>query len=145
MLHDRKLLRRKKKMQNLGDILYGGQKMVWGKGAVAHGFVFLSGVEGIDPASGKASSNIETQTRVALDKVKSRLEDAGTDFSQIVKHVAYIVGRENILGYRNARASWMKENPESAGNQPASTLLVVAGLAQPELLVEVDVIAVIPE
>ncbi len=131
-------------MQNLGDIIYGGQKMAWGNGAVSNGLVFLSGAEGIDPSSGKSSSDIQTQTKVALDKIKSRLEDAGTDVTQIVKFVAYVVGRENLSDYREARMAWAKENQIQFLNS-ASTLLLVAGLAQPELLVEIDVIAEAPE
>jgi enamine deaminase RidA (YjgF/YER057c/UK114 family) len=131
-------------MENLGDIYYADEKMAWGKGRIARNLVFLSGVEGIDPVTGIASPNIRTQTKITLDKVKLRLEEAGTDFDHIVKFVTYVVGRENLLDYREARTSWMNENKISSF-QPASTLLIVAGLAQPEMFIEIDVIAELPE
>ena len=71
-------------MQYLGDIFYGGQKATWGKGAVANGTVYLSGVDGIDPLAGKCPLDIKMQTRLVLDKIKSRLADAGTDVNHIV-------------------------------------------------------------
>jgi 2-iminobutanoate/2-iminopropanoate deaminase len=132
-------------MKNLGEIIYNGERMVWEKGMEANGFVFLSGIEGIDPATGKCSSDIEVQTKFALDKVRSRLRDAGTDIDHIVKYVSYIVGRENLDGYRRARGAWLKESGSASPAHYASTLLLVAGLARPDMFVEIDVIAIKPE
>lgn len=132
-------------LKNLGEIIYNGERAVWEKGVVADGFVFLSGIEGIDPATGKCSPDIEVQTKLALDKVKSRLNEAGTDIDHIVKYVSYVVERENLDGYRRARGAWLKENGSGSPNHYASTLLLVAGLARPDMLVEIDVIAAMPE
>ena len=132
-------------MKYLGDIIYGGQKQVWGKGVVTNGTVFLSGAEGIDPSTGKCAPDIETQTAVALGKVKNRLEEAGTNMDHIVKYVAYVVGRENLNGYRSARQSWMRENGQKSSPAYASTLVLVAGLARPDMLVEIDVTAELPK
>ena len=132
-------------MKNLGEIVYNGERMVWEKGVEANGFVFLSGIEGIDPATGKCSPEIEVQTKLALDKVKTRLNDAGTDIDHIVKYVAYIVGRENLDGYRRARGAWLKENGSASPAHHASTLLLVAGLARPDMIVEIDIVAATPK
>jgi enamine deaminase RidA (YjgF/YER057c/UK114 family) len=67
------------------------------------------------------------------------LEEAGSDLSHIVKTTTYITDprfREPV--YREV-GKWLK------GVFPISTGLVVAGLGQPEWLMEIDVIAVIPE
>lgn len=66
--------------------------MRWAKGAVADGFVFLAGTEGIDPETLKPVEGIEAQTRLALEKVKARLEEMGSSLSNIVKMVYYIAG-----------------------------------------------------
>jgi 2-iminobutanoate/2-iminopropanoate deaminase len=134
-------LEEKCSLKNLGEIIYNKERMSWEKGAEANGFVFLSGVEGIDPSTGACSPEVEVQTRITLDKIKSRLEESGTDMAHVVKYVAYIVGRENVEGYRKARTAWLKENSYSPHH--ASTLLLVAGLAKPDMLVEIDVIAVV--
>jgi 2-iminobutanoate/2-iminopropanoate deaminase len=129
----------------LGKIRYGGETMIWEKGVEAGGTVYLSGIEGIDPSTGKCPPDIGSQTRIAFDKIKSRLNDTGTDFDHVVKIVTYLVGRENIAGYRDARSSWVKENlgPNRVAGW-ASTLVLVSGLAMPELIVELDVTAVLP-
>jgi enamine deaminase RidA (YjgF/YER057c/UK114 family) len=109
-------------MKYLGDVHYGGRKVSWGKGVVANGTVFFSGVEGIEPSTGNCPSDIEMQTKLALEKTKIRLKEAGT------------VGRENLDRYRTAKDSWMKENYEQPSPTFASTLVLVAGLARPDCL-----------
>jgi enamine deaminase RidA (YjgF/YER057c/UK114 family) len=132
-------------MKYIGDVDYGGKRMIWGKGVIANGTVYLSGVEGIDPSTGKCAPDIETQTKMVLGKVKSRLEEAGSDANHIAKYVAYIVGRENLDGYRSANQSWMEENHLQTPPTYASTLVLVAGLARPDMLIEVDVTASLSE
>jgi 2-iminobutanoate/2-iminopropanoate deaminase len=131
-------------MKYLGEIIYNKQRVTWEKGVIANGTVYLSCVEGIDASTGECSPEIEMQTTVALDKVKTRLEEAGTNFDHIVKLVAYIVGREHLDGYRKARLSWLERNYKNSSTHHASTLLLVAGLARSDMLVELDVTAELP-
>ena len=79
------------------------------------------------------------QAEQAMKNVKQLLEEAGSDLSHIVKTVTYITDpryREPV--YREV-GKWLK------GVYPISTGLVVVALGQPEWLMEIDVIAVIPE
>ncbi|QEM82624.1 MULTISPECIES: RidA family protein [Halomonas] len=79
------------------------------------------------------------QAEQAMKNVKQLLEEAGSELSHIVKTTTYITDprfREPV--YREV-GKWLK------GVFPISTGLVVAGLAQPEWLMEIDVIAVIPD
>ncbi|NWN82962.1 MAG: RidA family protein [Halomonas sp.] len=81
----------------------------------------------------------QAQAEQAMKNVKQLLEEAGSDLSHIVKTTTYITDprfREPV--YREV-GKWLK------GVFPISTGLVVAGLAQPEWLMEIDVIAVIPD
>ena len=74
-----------------------------------------------------------------MKNVKQLLEEAGSDLSHIVKTTTYITDprfREPV--YKEV-GKWLK------GVYPISTGLVVAGLAQPEWLMEIDVIAVVPD
>ena len=83
--------------------------------------------------------NPQLQAEQAMKNVKQLLEEAGSDMTHIVKTTTYITDprfREPV--YREV-GKWLK------GVFPISTGLVVAGLAQPEWLMEIDVIAVIPE
>lgn len=79
------------------------------------------------------------QAQQAMKNVEQLLKECGSDLSHIVKTTTYITDprfREPV--YREV-GKWLK------GVYPISTGLVVAGLAQPEWLMEIDVIAVIPE
>lgn len=79
------------------------------------------------------------QADQAMKNVKQLLEEAGSHLDHIVKTTTYITDprfREPV--YREV-GQWLK------GVYPISTGLVVAGLAQPEWLMEIDVIAVIPD
>ena len=79
------------------------------------------------------------QTEQAMKNVKQLLEEAGSDMSHIVKTTIYITDprfREEV--YKEV-GKWMK------GGFPVSTGLVVQALAQPEWLMEIDVMAVIPD
>ena len=56
----------------------------------------------------------------------------------MVKTTTYVVGEENVAKIRPARQEILP-----AEGRPTSTTVVVAGLAAPGLLVEVEAIAVI--
>jgi len=79
------------------------------------------------------------QAEQAMKNVEQLLEEAGSDLGHIVKTTTYITDprfREPV--YREV-GRWLRDV------YPVSTGLVVAGLAQPEWLMEIDVIAVIPD
>lgn len=79
------------------------------------------------------------QAEQAMKNVEQLLGEAGSALDHIVKTTTYITDprfREPV--YREV-GRWLK------GVYPVSTGLVVAGLAKPEWLMEIDVIAVIPD
>ncbi|MCB5162244.1 RidA family protein [Marinomonas algarum] len=79
------------------------------------------------------------QTEQAMKNIKQLLEEAGSDMSHIVKTTTYITDPRFREAVYLEAGRWLK------GVFPISTGLVVSGLAQPEWLVEIDVIAVIPD
>ena len=90
------------------------------------------------PTSTAISSAWVTRARRDRKSVEQLLEEAGSELSHIVKTNTYITDprfREPV--YREV-GRWLQ------GVFPVSTGLVVAGLAQPDWLMEIDVIAVIP-
>lgn len=76
------------------------------------------------------------QTEVAFANILALLAEVGMGPANIVKMVAYLVAAADIPAYREAR---MKALP--AGISPATTLLVIAGLAAPAYKVEIEVVA----
>ena len=81
----------------------------------------------------------QKQAEQAMKNVRQLLQEAGSDLSHIVKTTTYITDpryREPV--YREV-GKWLR------GVFPISTGLCVSALAQPEWLMEIDVIAVVPE
>lgn len=70
--------------------------------------------------------------------LEKAVEAAGGSLKDIVKTTTYVVGAENVGKIRPAR----QEILPSEGC-PTSTTVVVAGLADPDFLVEVEAIAVL--
>ena len=83
--------------------------------------------------------NPQAQTEQAMKNVKQLLEEAGSDLSHIVKTTTYITDP------RFREPVYKEVGKRLKGVFPISTGLVVAGLAQAEWLMEIDVIAVVPD
>lgn len=79
------------------------------------------------------------QAAQAMKNVKQLLEEAGSDLSHIVKTTTYITDPRFREPVYLEVGKWLK------GVFPISTGLVVSALAQPQWLMEIDVIAVIPD
>ncbi len=107
---------------------------------VAGNTVYLRGQVGSDfDGNLVGRDDPRAQAEQAMKNVKQLLEEAGSDLSHVVKTTIYITDplfREPV--YQEI-GNWLK------GVFPVSTGIVVAGLAQTEWLMEIDVIAVIPE
>ena len=102
--------------------------------------LFIAGLTGFDldgKFHGKGDS--AAQADQAMKNLKILVEEAGGALEHICKVTIYLTDprfREPV--YRTI-GRWLQ------GVYPVSTGIVVAGLARPEWLVEVDVIAVIPD
>ena len=80
----------------------------------------------------------EAQIRQVWANLEIAMKAAGGSLNDIVKTTTYVVGRENLAKIRVARLALLPSE-----DRPTSTTLVVAGLADPDLLVEVEAVAVI--
>ena len=107
---------------------------------MAGNMLFLRGQVGTD-FDGKliGPGNPEAQTEQAMKNVKQLLEEAGRCLDHICKITIYLTDSSDRATVYRTIGKWLK------GVFPVSTGVVVAGLAKPEWLLEVDVIAVIPE
>ncbi len=81
----------------------------------------------------------EAQTEQAMKNVKQLLEETGSCLNHVCKITIYLTNSEIREAVYRTVGKWLK------GVFPVSTGIIVAGLAKPEWLLEVDVIAVIPE
>lgn len=78
------------------------------------------------------------QARLCFAAIEAILGEAGMGLGDVVKLNAYVTGREHLRPYMEVR------NALFAEPYPASTLMVVAGFARPEFVVEVEAIAAGP-
>tara|TARA_B100001971_G_C17984597_1_gene429167 strand:- start:234 stop:650 length:417 start_codon:yes stop_codon:yes gene_type:complete len=106
----------------------------------AGNMVFLRGQVGTDLEGNLIGlGDPEAQAEQAMRNVKQLLEEAGSCLDHTCKITIYLTDR----GYREpvyrVVGKWLK------GVFPVSTGVVVSGLAKPEWLMEIDVIAVMPE
>jgi enamine deaminase RidA (YjgF/YER057c/UK114 family) len=106
----------------------------------AGNLIFLRGQTGMD-FDGKVQGigDPAKQTGTAMKNVKILLEEAGAKLDHICKVTVYITDRAYREPVYRVIGKWLK------GVYPVSTGLIVQALAKPELLMEVDVDAVIPE
>ena len=82
------------------------------------------------------------QAEQVFGNIKAAVEAAGGSLDDIVKLNSYIVDiGSNLPAYRNVRVSFFSKNK----NQPASTTVGVSSLVNPDLLLEVEAVAVIKD
>jgi len=91
----------------------------------------LSGQVGIAP-DGTVSESGEAQIAQALANLRTLLASHGMGPAQIVKLTVFLTQTALIGPWRSARDAALE------GHAPASTLLIVAGLADQRFLVEVE-------
>lgn len=91
-------------------------------------------LEGLFVGEGDAAAQAEN----AMACVKILLEEAGSDLSHIVKTTIYLTDRKYREPVYQVVGRWLK------GVYPCQTGLIVAGLAKPEMFMEIDIEAVIP-
>ena len=102
--------------------------------------VYTAGQVAVDPAGNiVGEGDIAAQTRQVFDNLKNNLAAAGAKFTDVIKLTYYILGPAHIGAIREIRNEYVNTDAP-----PASTLVVVAGLARPEWLIEVEAIALVP-
>jgi len=94
----------------------------------------ISGQVGINP-DGAIGDGFEAQCRTAYANLQAILAEAGMGFEDVVKSTIFLTDQANVAAYRAIRDEFLGDN------RPASTLLIVAGLASPDFLVEVEMTA----
>jgi 2-iminobutanoate/2-iminopropanoate deaminase len=98
-------------------------------------WLVISGQVGVD-AKGKVKDGIRAQTEQAFRNILACLKDQGLSKKDLVKFTVYLTDPRHIDIYRAARKKVIGDT-----TLPASTLLIVTGLASPDLLVEVEAFA----
>lgn len=104
--------------------------------------IYIAGQVALDAAGNIVGrSDYRAQLQQVFANLNTALEAAGLGFKNVVKLNYYIVDtvdRAQFFAYREVRDKYV-----DAANPPIATVVVVRGLFLPELLVEVEAVAVI--
>ncbi|WFU07357.1 RidA family protein (plasmid) [Rhizobium sp. CB3171] len=100
--------------------------------------LFVSGQFGVAP-DGKMHSDFPEQLGQAMDNVEALLSAAGMELKDVAKTTFFLTRATDLPALGQARrARWASDTPA------AVTVIVVAALARPDALIEVEVTAVRP-
>jgi enamine deaminase RidA (YjgF/YER057c/UK114 family) len=106
--------------------------------------VFVAGQVAVDAnVNLVGKDDVMAQTRHVFENMGHVLANAGASFTNVVQFTTYLVGREAIKPFLNARAALFPVLFPN-GDYPPNTLLIVAGLVREEFLVEIQAIAALP-
>lgn len=101
--------------------------------------VFISGQVALDAKGSLVGENdVEAQVEQVFANLRTVVAACGGSFDDIVKIAIYVTDPSYRPAVAAARQRHFKE-----GQYPASTYVVVAGLAVPQLLVEIEAVAMI--
>jgi enamine deaminase RidA (YjgF/YER057c/UK114 family) len=100
--------------------------------------LYISGQIAVDSTGNiVGSGDFNGQVKQVFANLEARLSEADASFNDVVKLNFYLVDADNLQMVRDIRDTYINRKAP-----PASTLVVVKQLVRPELLVEVDAIAV---
>ena len=100
-------------------------------------WLYISGQVGAD-RDRKIPNDFEGQAELAFQNLIACIRESGFDLQDLVKVTVLLTRASDIAAYRQIRDRML------GSVAPASTLMIVAGLAASELLVEVEGVAARP-
>jgi 2-iminobutanoate/2-iminopropanoate deaminase len=112
---------------------------------VVGNLLFVSGCTGKDTVIDRPiAEKFEDQMIMALDKVRTAMEEAGSSMENIVKTVMLVKNLDDYPKMRQTEVEYyLRHAPYLVENPPASTFIAPASLAKPGYLIEIDVMGVL--
>jgi len=97
-------------------------------------WLYVAGQTGVAP-DGSVPDGIAAQAELAWSNLAAILRESGFTMEDVVQMKTFLVRREDREGYNGVRDRFL------GPHRPASTFLIVSGLADPRFLVEVEAVA----
>ena len=97
-------------------------------------YLWVAGQTGVTP-DGTVPDGIEAQAEAAWTNLVNVLKGSGYGLEDVVKMQTFLTRREDRDGYNKVRTKYL------GAHRPASTFLLVSGLADPRFLVEIEAMA----
>jgi enamine deaminase RidA (YjgF/YER057c/UK114 family) len=98
-------------------------------------FAFVSGTTGYDYATMTLPADVTSQTRNCFKTIEAALNDGGFAMADIVRATYYVTDAKDVDAHFAVCGEVLGDI------RPAATLLIVVGLARPEMKVEIEVTA----
>ena len=99
--------------------------------------IYLSGQVALDPDGNVVGKgDMKAQTRQAWENIKTILEVAGASLDDVVKITQFVTDMSRFMETQEVRREYFTDPP------PAATTVEVKSLAFPDLLIEIEVMAV---
>lgn len=114
------------------------ERIGYSRAVVADGWVFVAGTTGYDYATMTMPAGVEDQCHNALSTIARALAQAGASMDDVVR-VRYILPDK-----AEWPACWPITSEVFARARPAATM-IVAGLQEPEMKIEIEVTARLPK
>lgn len=99
--------------------------------------VYVAGQVGWDKDGKIVPGGFEAQATQAFENLKRALEGGGASFADVVKITTYVKDLNDLPKFREVREKYFSPP------LPASTLVQIVSLAMPELLIEIEAVAVV--
>ncbi len=108
----------------------------YSQAVVANGLVYTSGQIALTPEGVMLEENIQVQTAQVLSNLQAVLQEAGSDFSKVLKTTIFLANMDDFVA--------VNELYEKAfgGHKPARSTVAVKTLPK-NALVEIDAIALV--
>ena len=101
--------------------------------------IYLAGYGAFQDEAGKSyAGDFDGQVRLSFQRIRETLEKAGGRLDNIVTMTVFITDIANGTRFTQLRKEFFQE-----GRFPASALIGIKALARPEMMVEIQAIAVI--
>ena len=85
----------------------------------------------------EGKGSIKRQMEVIMERLGYILEEAGGNFSHVIKVTMFLTDINKLPEAIEVRSKYLKEN------KPAATAVEVSALVKPDLLIEVEIMAVL--
>ena len=98
-------------------------------------FAFVSGTTGYDYATMTMPADVTSQSRNCFRTIEAALKEGGFAMADIVRATYYVTDAKDVDAHFAVCGEVLGDI------RPAATLLIVVGLARPEMKVEIEVTA----
>ena len=83
----------------------------YSQGYKVNGFIFTSGQIPVDPATGNIPDSIEEQAMQSCKNIGALLEEAGSDFSKVVKTTCFLADMDDFAAFNAVYAEFFTSKP----------------------------------